>query len=129
MAVLASNALRDRSSLLCRVQVAVFLSELLSPRAIFVVLIFILQCHKRIKASKSVALLLERLLPCPSGLSSFWDGGGVLRIYTELRINGGEISGKQHWLEVAYSQYINAAGTSIREHISGLLNSRGEDGV
>jgi len=54
----------------------VFLSEVLNPWVIFVVVIFILQEYKKIEAFKPPLLLLEYFLSSPSRPSS-WGGGDV----------------------------------------------------
>jgi hypothetical protein len=63
-------AVYNRFSLHTNVQEVVFLLEVLNPRVIFVVVIFILQDYKKIEAFKPPLLLLEDFFLSPSRPSS-----------------------------------------------------------
>jgi len=104
-------AVYNRFSLLKNAQKVVFLSEVLNPWVIFVVVIFILQDYKKIEAFKPPLLLLEDFLSSPSRPSSWGgEGGGrTLRIYSKLR-NLWRAAKSKHATEWSY---FNAAQTSI----------------
>jgi hypothetical protein len=57
----------------------VFLSEVLNPWVIFVVVIFILQDYKKIEAFKPPLFLLENFLSSPSRPSP-WEGRDIENI-------------------------------------------------
>jgi hypothetical protein len=73
---LPSVAVYNRFSLLTKAQEVVFLSEVLNPWVIFVVVIFILQDYKKIEAFKPPLLLLEDFLSSPRRPCSLGGGGG-----------------------------------------------------